>query len=218
MPAKADVIAIVSGATTLPSPPTSWAHVGHWGGVTELAFDLELWADVAVAGTVLELLGAIGKPVTIADDDVNSVDTAADTLTLTAHGLQSGDGPIQFTTSGTLPAGLVLLRDYWVEVVDVNKIKLHLTLSGVLAKTTAVDITSAGSGTHTLVDVVSSTERLRWMSHGLLGNSVNGTVALDKHLGYSLRAAHRPPTLAYAIVGTVDAATSAALRLVRPAS
>lgn len=217
MPAKADVIPIVAGASTLPSPPTSWAHVEHWGGITNLLFDTELWADAAVAGTVLELLGAVGKTVTIADDDVDSVDTGTDKLTLTGHGLQSGDGPIQLTTTGTLPGGLSLATDYWVEVVDVNDIKLHTTLSSVLAKTAAVDLTAGEAGTHTIADT-SSTERLRWMSHGLLGNAVDGVVALDVHLGYALRAAHRPPTLAYALVGTVDAATNADVRLIRPAS
>lgn len=189
----------------------------HWGGITNLLFDTELWADAAVAGTLLELVGAVGKTVDIANDDVDSVSTAADTLTVTGHAYQNGDGPMQLTTTGTLPGGLALATNYWIEVVDVNTIKLHATLSAVLAKSAAIDLTAGEAGTHTIADVA-STERLRWMSHGLLGNAVDGVVALDEHLGYALRAAHRPPTLAYALVGTVDAATNADVRLIRPAS
>lgn len=105
---------------------------------------------------------------TIADDVIEAVDATEDTLTLTAHGLETGDGPIQLTVSalGTLPGGLALVTDYWVIVVDDNTIQLAASLedattvvdgSDVVAGV-PLDITSAGSGTFTLSDTA-DTER-----------------------------------------------------------
>jgi hypothetical protein len=76
-----------------------------------------------------------------------TINTGADTITLAApHGFSAGDGPIQFTTSGTLPAGLGLNTDYWVTVVNATTISLLNAPSG----GSTVDITSGGSGTHTV--------------------------------------------------------------------
>lgn len=95
----------------------------------------------------------IDNPLVIPDDVVESVDVGADTLTLTAHGLLSGDGPIRMTSDGTLPGGLGSGVDYWIIRFDANKIKLATTLANaVAASPVAIDVTSVGVGTHTLVD------------------------------------------------------------------
>ena len=75
---------------------------------------------------------------------------AADTLTITTHGLTTGDGPFALTTDGTLPAGLsekpIL---YWVFVVDANT--LQLTTGGRINALGPVStFTDDGTGTHTL--------------------------------------------------------------------
>lgn len=91
------------------------------------------------------------KALVIADDAVESVDAGADTLTLTAHGLLTGDGPIRFTTTGTLPAGLAIDTDYWIIKVDADTIQLAARFLDTVSST-PINLTSAGTGTHTLVD------------------------------------------------------------------
>lgn len=74
----------------------------------------------------------------------SKVSVADNTITLADHGLVDND-IIQLTNSGgTLPAGLALVTNYYVIVVDKDTIKLSLSESG-----SAVDITAAaGGGTH----------------------------------------------------------------------
>lgn len=66
------------------------------------------------------------------------------------HQLRSGDGPVQLTTTTTLPAGLDLLQNYWVSVVDGTAMQLHLTQADALAGSNPVGMTDAGTGTHTM--------------------------------------------------------------------
>lgn len=76
--------------------------------------------------------------------------TAADTdiVTCAAHGFVTGD-KIRVTTSGAdLPAGLATGTDYYIVKIDANTFYLSSTLSD--SSTHRVDITDAGSGTHTL--------------------------------------------------------------------
>lgn len=98
------------------------------------------------------------RPLVVADDVVEAVDTGADTLQLTAHGLKTGDGPLRLTTTGTLPTGLATGTDYWVIEDDVDNIQLADALSDAI-NGVAIDLTAAGSGTHTLVDTA-DTKRL----------------------------------------------------------
>jgi hypothetical protein len=57
----------------------------------------------------------------IGDDVVESVDTGADTLTLTAHEYETGDGPFDCDEAlGTVTAG----NDFWIIVVDANTIAI----------------------------------------------------------------------------------------------
>ena len=93
------------------------------------------------------------NPLTLADDVVESVDTGADTLTLTGHAYVTGDGPVQLTTTDTLPAGLGLSTDYWIVVSDADTIQLAAAFAdSVAASPTVIDLTDAGVGTHTIVD------------------------------------------------------------------
>lgn len=94
---------------------------------------------------------AENNPLVIADDVVESVSAAANTLTLTAHGLLTGDGPIRFTTTGTLPGGIEVDTNYWVIKIDADTIKLAETYPDSI-NTVILDITGVGTGTHTLHD------------------------------------------------------------------
>lgn len=75
---------------------------------------------------------------------------ATNYLTITGHGLVSGNGPYQISNSGgALPAGLTALVDYWVILVDANTIQLATSYANALAGT-AVAFTDDGTGTQTL--------------------------------------------------------------------
>lgn len=80
---------------------------------------------------------------------ISSVATGTDIVTMSAaHGLTSGDS-VQFLTSGTLPTGLSTATTYYVGGggdFTTTTYKVY-TDSGL---TTLVDITSSGSGTHTI--------------------------------------------------------------------
>ena len=87
--------------------------------------------------------------ITFVDADV---DVSANTITEVGHGLYTGQ-LVQLTTSGTLPAGLSLLTNYYVIYITVDTFKLATTYT-LAAAGTAVDITAAaGTGNH----VVTST-------------------------------------------------------------
>lgn len=79
---------------------------------------------------------------------ISAVTPAADTLSVTAHGLSTGDGflAVYSPDGGTLPAGLAAVTDYWAIVVDANTLKLASSSANALAGT-AIDITTTGSGT-----------------------------------------------------------------------
>lgn len=96
----------------------------------------------------------------IADVVLGTVDADEDTILLTAHGLETGDGPIQLATDDTLPAGLELATDYWVIVVDANTIQLAASVVDAMAKPAVpVDITDEGVGEHTLSDTTETQRR-----------------------------------------------------------
>lgn len=84
--------------------------------------------------------------------DANT-DRTADTITITAHGYITGT-KVAATTSGALPTGLSA-TNYWVIKVDADTIKLASSLANAVAGT-KVDMTAAGSGTHTLTPATAS--------------------------------------------------------------
>lgn len=222
MPALSDVLTICAAAATLPADPASWADVSAWWKPTvPRRFTLEVWADAAAGMTVSRLCAAQAKPLVIADDTVDGVTAGADTLTITAHAYKTGDGPVRIASSGSLPGGLSAGVDYWIGVVDANTVKLFasraaLLAGGSVAASTAIDITSAGSGTHTISDT-SATERLHWFDVDDLGLDADGTVTLTSVRGLRESFEHSRRTLAYALVGTVGSgAVSAAVYLEDP--
>jgi hypothetical protein len=94
------------------------------------------------------------NPLVLADDVVDSVSAAADTLTLTGHAYLTGDGPVQVANSGgALPGGIVAATDYWIIKVSANVIQLAASFQNAIAAVpTPLAISSAGSGTHTISD------------------------------------------------------------------
>lgn len=73
-----------------------------------------------------------------------NVDTGGNTFTITGHGLPQGRR-VQFTTSNTLPSPLAANTDYYVLNPTTNTFQVSTTIGG-----TAVDITTQGTGTHSV--------------------------------------------------------------------
>lgn len=79
-----------------------------------------------------------------------TADVATDVLTLAAADNRIGLGDaIQITTTGVLPAPLVAGATYCAIPISASAIKLAASVTDALAGT-AIDLTSAGTGTHTL--------------------------------------------------------------------
>ena len=198
-------IELFSGAFVAPYPPTpgTTAWVERWSraqGITVPEFDLEIYANAGINLSAAELFGGVTQPQVLADDAVESVDTGADTLTLTGHAYLTGDGPVRFT-GADLPGGLAVLTDYWLIYATANTIKVATSLENALAGT-AINLTSAGTD-GTIVDTA-DTERVHWHSHGFLGHDGDGIVTLTASRGYAVRARHRPRAVAYAVIATLD--------------
>jgi len=84
---------------------------------------------------------------------VTSVDTTANTLTATAHGLLTGDRFRLRNVGGALPAAtpsLAGVTDYFALRVDADTLKVCDTNAHALAGTGIVDLTGSGSGTTTI--------------------------------------------------------------------
>ena len=140
----------VTTATGLAAARVLWAAqgkvtsrpsgAGAWVELMELADEAggPDWATVAA------------NPLTFADLTVAAVSAAADTLTVTAHGRATGDGPVQLEATGTAPGGLAALTDYWLIRVDANTVQLAATFVGAMDGV-AIGIADAGTGTHALV-------------------------------------------------------------------
>jgi hypothetical protein len=77
------------------------------------------------------------------------VTPATNRIALPDHAFVTGDGPVFAASAGTLPAGLVALTAYWLIVDTANAVRLAASKANALAGT-AVDITDAGAGAHTL--------------------------------------------------------------------
>lgn len=73
--------------------------------------------------------------------------------TATAHGLNTGDGPIQVSNSGgALPGGLATVTNYWVIKIDANTFEFATSLANALAGT-LITLSSNGTGTQTVSHV-----------------------------------------------------------------
>jgi hypothetical protein len=77
-----------------------------------------------------------------------------DLVTIAAHGLATGDGPFQLTTTTTLPDGLSLATDYWVIVVSASTFQFASSYADAIAGT-EIDIIDDGTGTHTMANSAS---------------------------------------------------------------
>ena len=97
---------------------------------------------------------------TFATTDVN---TGTEKITITSHGLLNGD-PVQFTTTSALPGGITAGTTYYIINKTANDFEISTTVGG-----SAVNLTSQGTGTHTLK---AGTIILTSAATGLTGNNL----------------------------------------------
>jgi len=138
-----------SSTGTLPSPlvpGTDYFIIA--GGLTTNAFEISLTSGGAAITTTtvgsgtftsVKTVGAVTSTVT-----TNSPSTPV-LITWTNHNLTVGTR-MQFTTTGTLPAGLSLVTDYFIIAAGLTANSFEVSASQGGA---AINTTTAGSGTHT---------------------------------------------------------------------
>ena len=73
------------------------------------------------------------------------------TLNITTHGLSTGDGPFQVSSTTTLPSGLSGATNYWVISTGAGTLQLATSYANAIAGT-AVALADNGTGTHTMVN------------------------------------------------------------------
>lgn len=76
-----------------------------------------------------------------------AIDTSTDLVTLTAHGLVTGEVG-QLTTSGALPTGLSLLTNYYIIRASANTFGFATSYANAIAGT-LINLTAQGSGNDT---------------------------------------------------------------------
>ncbi len=92
---------------------------------------------------------------TFADKTISAASTVADTLTITAHALATGTGPVRVSVSGGAWAEVTGI-DWWVIRVDANTIKLAESFADAM-NGAAYNLTTTGTGTIVLVDTATTT-------------------------------------------------------------
>lgn len=102
-----------------------------------------------------------------------------DTCTRVSHGMKLGQ-IVQLSSSGTLPAGLSANTNYYVVPLTADTFKLSTSLANAKSGT-FVDITSTGSGTHTITPnpgvffSITSAGQVQYYS-----SNITGTASISK--------------------------------------
>jgi hypothetical protein len=78
-----------------------------------------------------------------------TADPATDICTAVGHGMETGDGLVRPSSTGTLPAGIAAATSHWLIVIDADHFKLATSLANAYAGT-AINITDAGTGVHSI--------------------------------------------------------------------
>lgn len=177
-------VAVCQAARSLPNPPTgAGADVTGWennsnGARGEFEFTLIAGATVAVAAGAM----LVAEEVFDTFPEESAAVTATngtETINYTAHGFQTGDGPVRL--SGTLPAEISLTDEYYVIKTGANSLQLAASRADALAETEIV-FTDDGADlvlhwvtgvkslivSITAVDTTALLETLTIVGHGLV--------------------------------------------------
>lgn len=151
------------------------------GGTLGIAGDMTIGGTLGVIGTTTLSDTVVDGTLTVGGQALTftaftfTADNATETFTKTAHGLETGDGPIRVSNSGgALPSGLSAGTDYWVIKTGANTFKLATSFANAIAGSNLL-ISTDGTGTQTLSAVGGTTRATdAAVSRNL---SVGGTVA-----------------------------------------
>lgn len=106
------------------------------------------------------------------------VNTGTDTITIASHGYLNTQ-PVMFSSTGTLPAGLNSTSFYYIINSATNTFKVSATEGGA-----AVNITSTGSGVHTITHVQYQYAIIERTNYPITSNSIaNPTVVTSTNHG-----------------------------------
>jgi len=93
------------------------------------------------------------EDITLSDHSTTfTADAWADTISVGTDDGYANEDRVYLTTTGTLPAGLSASTEYHVVTVAASTLQLSATNGG-----TAIDITDAGTGTHTIYQAINGT-------------------------------------------------------------
>lgn len=92
----------------------------------------------------------VPQPQDFRDRDVDVVDDGNNELDILSHNFQTGQGPVQVTTSNTLPTGISASTNYWVRRVSDDAISLHTSQADAESGDSPVTFSDTGTGTHTI--------------------------------------------------------------------
>lgn len=92
--------------------------------------------------------------ITFAPKAIVSLNAALDTVTVTAHGFNTGDGPVNLTGDLT-GTNLANLTGYWAIKVDADNFKVATTFQNAI-NGVFVDIQGVGTGAHTVVSTATT--------------------------------------------------------------
>jgi hypothetical protein len=149
----------------MPHERNRWGHgAGDAEAYLPLAQNLHL-LPVPASGTYRHWFVRRADGFVVADTAFTTTH-ATEVINSTAHGLETGSGPIRLRNSGgALPAGFTADTDYWVIWASSSTFKLATSYDNAIAGT-AQAITGDGTGTHTYygyVDGINGWEEWIWL-------------------------------------------------------
>lgn len=119
-------------------------------GALSVASTLTISGAEVVSGALT--IGGQPFAFVVGSDLTFTANSGTDLIAKTAHGFETGDGQLRTTnTGGALPGGLAAGTDYYWIRIDADHGKLATSRVNALTGI-AIDITSNGTGTHSLVD------------------------------------------------------------------
>lgn len=139
-------------------PHPRFVAVGRAGGTVTQRYDIGISAPVVGGVYAISAKGQGVTDTTVSYTALANLDfvpgdvtTGTDTIAETGHGMLTGAGPFRLSNSGGgLPAGTAVDTNYWIIAASADTYKLASSKANALAAT-AVDLTTAGTGTHTLL-------------------------------------------------------------------
>lgn len=171
----------------------------HQTGAT-LPTDAVVSKTLAVTGAASLGSARVGGAAFAFPIQVFTANSGTDQLGVDGHGLQTGWGPMRVSNSGgALPAGLLAATDYWVIRVNSGKFSLASSFANAMAGT-AIDLTTAGTGTNSIVAGTTPVQAGSQTVHGSL--TVDGNLIVIGKLTVSGKIDNGVKTISLPIVQT----------------